>query len=136
MKVQNHFNHVEQFEAVDPLSKTIPDQSMTISELVARYARGLPIDSGKVPIFCPEELHNDALPDLTGMCMADRMEYMGRYRKELQAIADRLTAIKADEAANKLASEKELSDNYSQLKSKYDELIKEQRLKAEIKEGK
>lgn len=36
-------------------SQTIPDQTMSIPEILQRYARGLPITKGKVPIYTGED---------------------------------------------------------------------------------
>ena len=36
-------------------SKTVPDQSMTLRELLIRYAKGLPLEGSKTPIWEGEE---------------------------------------------------------------------------------
>jgi hypothetical protein len=36
-------------------SKTVPDQSMTLRELLVRYAKGLPLEGQKTPIWEGEE---------------------------------------------------------------------------------
>jgi hypothetical protein len=36
-------------------SKTVPDQSMTLRELLIRYAKGLPLEGQKTPIWEGEE---------------------------------------------------------------------------------
>lgn len=36
-------------------SQTVPDQTMSVPEILSRYARGLPITMGKVPIYDGED---------------------------------------------------------------------------------
>lgn len=65
-------------------SKTVPDQTMSIKEIMERYARGLPIEAGKVPIYHGEE---DEIPDLKRMDLSERADY-------LEAVKDHVKDLK------------------------------------------
>lgn len=80
-------------------SKTIPDQTMSLREIMTRYAHGLPIDK-KIPLYDGEEGSgiNPATLDL-----AERQEMAQEYAEELQAIKTRIAERKAKgEAKNDL----------------------------------
>lgn len=44
-------NHTKDYEKNTSPSKTIPDQTMSIPELIRRYASGLPLGGAKVPMY-------------------------------------------------------------------------------------
>lgn len=66
-------------------SETLPEQSMTISEIYNRYARGLPLES-KVPIYQGEE---QEFPDLQHLDLAEREEIILQHKQELEEIKQR-----------------------------------------------
>ena len=68
-------------ETITKPSMTIPDQTMSIREILDRYARGLPIEAGKVPIYDGEEY----TPDPRYMDLADRQEYMEYAKDQIKA---------------------------------------------------
>src|SRR6187431_1217593 len=57
-------------------SKTVPNQAMTVRELIVRFASGLPLDAGRVPLYEGDEEQ----PDI------DRMDHieLHEYYKELK----------------------------------------------------
>lgn len=63
-------------------SMTIPDQTMSIREILVRYAKGLPIEAGKVPIYEGEEY----TPDPRYMDLADRQEYMEYAMEQIKNV--------------------------------------------------
>lgn len=65
-------------------SLTIPNEAMSIREILVRYARGLPINGARVPIY---DVEND-LPDPRKMDLADWEE----MRKQVQAELDEIRA--------------------------------------------
>lgn len=67
-------------------SLTIPDQALSMREILRRFANGMPLSVGKVPIYDEE---ND-LPDFSKMDLADREEYAEMYRQEIQEINARV----------------------------------------------
>lgn len=66
-------------------SLTIPDQTLPIKELLARFAKGLPVGV-KVPVYEGEE--ND-MPDPKRLDLVDLQELKEAAKSELKAIADR-----------------------------------------------
>ena len=61
-------------------SLTIPDQTMSIRQILERHSRGLPISGWKEPIWDGEE--ND-LPDIRTLDLAERQELAYLYQQEL-----------------------------------------------------
>lgn len=66
----------------ESVSMTIPDQTMTVREILVRYARGLSISDGRVPIY---EGEDDVMPDLAHMDLADRQEIMEAVASDIEA---------------------------------------------------
>jgi len=62
-------------------SLTIPDQSMTVRDILERHSRGLTIESAKVPIYEEENL-----PDIKNMDLADREQYAEYAKQEIARI--------------------------------------------------
>lgn len=86
MKFKHHYNadlFNSDAEVNTQASLTIPDQSMSVSEIIKRFASGLPVLGEKVPIYDGEE--ND-LPDLNHLDLADRQTLFEQYSNELQSI--------------------------------------------------
>lgn len=78
------------------VSQTIPEQSMSIKEAIARFTMGLPVGGARVPIY---EGDDDIYPDLNTMDLVERDEYvqeslekLNRYKKQQ---ADKLAAERA-----------------------------------------
>jgi len=90
MIFKNHFNK-EKFPTVKEMnnlpSMTVPDQSMSMREILSRYASGLPLGAGRVPIY--EDPESD-LPDLANMDLADRELYLANAKAELDEVNARL----------------------------------------------
>jgi len=82
-RVQNTLNYQHKHhkgEVNKKPSKTVPDQTMSIREILTRYAHGLPIEAGKVPIYEGE----DYTPDPRHMDLADRQTYMQYAKQQIQ----------------------------------------------------
>jgi len=80
-------------------SETVPDQTMTMREILIRYAKGLPIDGEKTPLW--EEGEGYA-KDPETLDLAEREELATQAREELQQINERIKASKAkSDAKNK-----------------------------------
>lgn len=95
--------------------KTIPDQSMTLSELVRRYVRGLPISGGRVPEYDASEQEelsfDDFMPDLSRMDLASRQEWMETAKQYLEETKVKLDGLrKAREAQNEARKKQEKED--------------------------
>lgn len=89
MKIRTPYNskaYPKNYEVNTMPHMTIPDQTMSISEIMARYARGLPISGERVPVYNGEE----DLPDLDRMDLAERQEALENAREEYVEIQKRL----------------------------------------------
>lgn len=64
-------------------SETIPDESLTVQEIMTRFARNMPINaSNREPIY-----HGDQfVPDFEHMDLADREQYLDETKKEVENI--------------------------------------------------
>lgn len=87
-------------------SKTIPDQSMPVREIMRRYAQGLPMEGERIPIYQGEE--ND-LPDFETMDLAERQAYKQHIEAQLEEINIRIkeTNEKKVKAAKEAAKAQE-----------------------------
>lgn len=102
MKVKTWLN-ADQFpyqgEINDQPSATVPDQSMTVKEILNRFARGLPLGGQRVPVFDGEE---DDMPDIRTLDLAERQEMAENFKRELEEIrsndAKRKARIQAKKA--------------------------------------
>lgn len=61
-------------------SKTIPDQAMSLGEIIRRYASGLPITGVRQPIY---EGETPGMPDFSKMDLADVQEYRDEMERWL-----------------------------------------------------
>lgn len=85
MKFKNHFNTSEfpkTYETVNPISQTIPDQSLSIREIMDRYARGISMhNQQKMPIYNGED---DLMPELSKLDLAEREQIILEAKEELE----------------------------------------------------
>ena len=80
-------------------SETVPDQTMTMREILTRYAKGLPIDGAKTPLW---EDGEGFAKDPDTLDLAEREELATQAREELQQINERIKASQAKrDAKNK-----------------------------------
>lgn len=107
MKVRNWLNAKPSLGEFNRLpSMTVPDQTMSIPDILDRYTRGLPIGGAKVPIFDEE----DDLPDIRTLDLAEREEMAESFKKEIEEIRSNDAKRKAAYAAylaEKKAKDKE-----------------------------
>lgn len=95
-------------------SMTKPDQTFTVQEILNRFAKGLPMTSGKVPMY--DDPSNElAHIDISRLDLADIQrlkETINEHVRNLQATIrqDELNAIKAAENAAKEALEKQKAE--------------------------
>jgi hypothetical protein len=103
MKIRNIFNAHEftDNEVITEPSQTIPDQTMSIRELVKRYASGLPLGGANNPIYEGED--GDGI-DPRRLDLAERQELEIAARQELAEIEERLKS-KTITTEQKLSSE-------------------------------
>lgn len=67
-------------------SQTIPDQSLTVKEVIERYTRGIPFEQGKTPLYMDEEDSEemDLMPDLKKLDLAEIEELREAVRNEIE----------------------------------------------------
>ena len=92
-------------------SKTVPDQSMTLRELLIRYAKGLPLEGAKTPIWEGEEGFD---VDPEKLDLADREELAEKAREELKAINERVKEEVEKKKAKKRTTITEIKDENEQ----------------------
>lgn len=69
-------------------SCTVPDQAMSMREILARFAKGLPLGgSRESEAYYDEE--ND-LPDLRTLDLSERVELLEHYRAEVKRLKSEL----------------------------------------------
>lgn len=90
----NSSSRKKNYEKSTKPSLTIPDQTMSIQEIMRRYASGLPIGGQKVPMYEGDEEQ----PDFQHMDLVDRQAFMEEAAQELQEVKQRLHDKKRDAA--------------------------------------
>ena len=74
-------------------SLTVPDQAMSIKQIMERFARGLPVEQLK-PIYDENiDEESEFLPDPRTMDLADRQEFKEQILHEFETIRQQQTAI-------------------------------------------
>lgn len=61
-------------------SMTVPDQTMSLKDILTRYARGLPIEGEKFPVYHGEE---EMPPDLKKMDLSEIHDLRTRVAEEI-----------------------------------------------------
>lgn len=83
-RTPHNYNYMEHpGETSDKPSKTIPDQSMSIKEILDRYRRGLPVTAGKVPIWEEDGDNPITPPEWDQMDLSEKDEYMREQARKL-----------------------------------------------------
>jgi hypothetical protein len=98
MKVKNIYSSQlfeKNYEVNDEPSLTIPDQTMSIKEILNRFASGLPVGGQKQALYDETE-SEDYIPDPRYMDLAERQEFAENYREEFQQIKERVEKPKTD----------------------------------------
>ncbi|QCQ85014.1 hypothetical protein [Blackfly microvirus SF02] len=121
MKIKNSLNyqHSNQQGEINLLpSLTVPDETMTIQEILARHSHGLPtVGATRVPLYDENIDENDPefIPDPKHMDLADRAEYSKMVVDELKQTKSNL------DAASKQRKQKQnqlLAAQYAQAQEK------------------
>lgn len=87
----------KQYERNNGVSQTIPDQTMSVRELLERYARGLPISGAKQPVYHGEEY----VPDLNRMDLAEIQELKDNTKTRIDELKSKATQEAAEAKAKK-----------------------------------
>lgn len=86
MKFKNAYNnldHGDGYEINTLPTLTVPDQSMTINELLKRFSSGLSYDGQKVPIYNGDEFD---MPDMAHLDLAEREEVLIKAKAEIESL--------------------------------------------------
>lgn len=93
--------------AGEQASMTIPDQSLTVAELVHRFTIGQSLN-GRVPLFEDENDPNVYPPNWDQLDLSEKMDFIKEREQELRDIAAKLDLKKRTE--EKLQREKEINE--------------------------
>jgi hypothetical protein len=92
-------------------SLTVPDMSLSITELLQRQSAGLPLIGKRIPVFDPE----DDLPDLRTLDLAEIAELKQRYAAEYSEIKSSVDAeIQAKKAESQALLRKQMEEVWKQ----------------------
>jgi len=89
--IKNYLNRDEfpkKYKAFTMPSETIPDQSLSMRQILDRYARGLPLDI-KTPIWEEDDEFNP-LPDVRTLDLTEKAEMLKNAYSELIEIKQRM----------------------------------------------
>lgn len=64
-------------------STAIPDQSLSVKQLIDRYAKGLPLGGAKMPVYDGDE---DFYPDPQSMDISERIIFLEERQAELDKL--------------------------------------------------
>jgi len=76
-------------------SLTIPDQTLSIKQIMDRFSKGLPLDGHREAIYNGED---DDMPDLAHMDLADREQAIKEAQYEAETLADKIKEDKKQKA--------------------------------------
>lgn len=85
----NRLNHGSYYEINTSPSETLPDQSMSVSEIFRRYAMGLPLGGQREGIYNED---NESLMNYERMDKIEKIEVQRRYQQRLREIDEDLKA--------------------------------------------
>lgn len=86
---QLDYNHEDQkYEVNNQPSQTVPDQTMSIREIIDRFANGGVIEQF-TPYYGEEEDFNELLPNTYKMDLADRQAYAEQFAEEFKEFQEK-----------------------------------------------
>lgn len=91
--------HTEKGETFRLPSRTVPDGSLSVTEIMQRFANGLPVEGQKVALYEEEEMPNVATMDLS-----EKMDLLRANQRVITMLKDteqRAIAKKAHEKLRK-----------------------------------
>lgn len=96
MKFKNAYNSQEfppDHEKNGLPSLTVPNQAMSIQEIMRRFAQGLTVEGERVPVYNGEE----ELPDLKRMDLVDRQEFAEHVKETITESRKKLKELDEEE---------------------------------------
>jgi len=91
MRIKNSLNASQfpkNYKSFSMPSETVPDQSLSMRQILDRYARGLPLDV-KTPIW-EEDDELNPLPDVRTLDLTEKAEMLKKAKDELNAIKNKM----------------------------------------------
>jgi len=85
-------------------SLTIPDQSMSISQILLQHSRGLSYDVGKVPVYEGENVEFNPI-DVKKMDLSERHEILQQHNQKVADIEAKLAEAKTKKEREALKAE-------------------------------
>lgn len=87
-------------EIVTGVSQTVPDQALSVQQILQRFTRGQPLNTF-------EEVYNgeEHLPDIDRMTEIDRIEYARAIKADLEETGKKLTQRQKERALEKAKAE-------------------------------
>lgn len=79
-------------------SQTVPDQSMSMKDMLARFVRGLPLPRAKTPIYDGDV----DMPDFSQMDLVDVQEMLEKHKAQLTEIRSKRDKKAKNAAESKL----------------------------------
>jgi hypothetical protein len=92
MKVKNHLNRdifPKKYKEFSMPTETVPDQTMSMREILDRHARGLPVPTN-IPLFEQEADIDHIMPDVRTLDLSERQAFAEQAKQELNQIKEKL----------------------------------------------
>lgn len=97
MTFKTHFNSIpEPGETIPGASMTIPDQALSIGEIMRRFASGLPLGGQRVPVYDDGDDMFDGVNPAT-LDISEKQQIIENYKEELLEIKERVKKRKKEE---------------------------------------
>lgn len=94
-------HHVKHEKPTDKPSMTIPDQALTVAQLVERNKRGLPLGGARQPQF-QENPEKDFMPDIQKLDLAEIQELKDQAAATIAQSREKLEVIEQQKKGRKL----------------------------------
>jgi hypothetical protein len=107
MRIKNYLNRdsfPKNYQTFTQPSETIPDQTLSIRQILDRHSRGIPMDV-KTPIWDENPDIDDILPNPQQMDLSERQEYAIQAKAELEAIKTMINTKKPKKTQNEAKNE-------------------------------
>lgn len=117
----------ETFDKKKYPSLTVPDETMTIKEILVRYAKGLSISQGKVPMYATDDNDDENLEHVAGV----PMQALDFSEKQALANEAKETINTYKKAHNDAKSKKERKALEDQIRADLEKERKEQEAQQE-----
>lgn len=76
------------YESPVGISLTVPNEALSIREILSRFSRGLPL-GGSALYYYDEEEGDEYIPNPRHLDLADRQEFKERFEAEIEAVNEK-----------------------------------------------